>query len=447
VKTYQEFLETKRLRRMEKGFKPLWIPDFLFDFQKQLCEWAIRTGRAAIFADCGLGKTPMQLVWAENVVRKTNKRVLILTPLAVARQTVREGEKFGIECLISKQGKPAGKITITNYERLHHFKPEDYDGVVADESSILKNFDGKRRRQITDFVREIPYRLLCTATPAPNDFMELGTSSEALGVMKRGQMLGMFFVNDGAETQKWSLKGHAKMRFWQWMGTWARAVRMPSDLGFDDGVFVLPKLVMKQYEVSSVVPNGRLFCQVAETLNEQRAERKRTLQARCEKVAELVPKDRPFIAWCHLNAEGDLLEKLIPGAVQVAGSNKDEVKEERLWAFTKGEIRVLVTKPKIASFGLNWQHCSDVSFFPSHSHEQFYQAIRRCYRFQQERDVVCNIVTSEAERNVLSNMIRKERQAADMYAGIVREMGKVLKGSNGDYQLREMEMPAWLGNT
>jgi len=447
MKTYQEFLETKRLRRMEKGFKPLWIPDFLFDFQKQLCEWTIRTGRAAIFADCGLGKTPMQLVWAENVVRKTNKRVLILTPLAVARQTVREGEKFGIECLISKQGKPAGKITITNYERLHHFKPEDYDGVVADESSILKNFDGKRRRQITDFVREIPYRLLCTATPAPNDFMELGTSSEALGVMKRGQMLGMFFVNDGAETQKWSLKGHAKMRFWQWMGTWARAVRMPSDLGFDDGVFVLPKLVMKQYEVSSVVPNGRLFCQVAETLNEQRAERKRTLQARCEKVAELVPKDRPFIAWCHLNAEGDLLEKLIPGAVQVAGSNKDEVKEERLWAFTKGEIRVLVTKPKIASFGLNWQHCSDVSFFPSHSHEQFYQAIRRCYRFQQERDVVCNIVTSEAERNVLSNMIRKERQAADMYAGIVREMGKVLKGSNGDYQLREMEMPAWLGNT
>ena len=444
MKAYREFLKTKRLRRMDKGFDPLWIPDFLFDFQKHLCEWAVRTGRAGLFEDCGLGKTPQQLVWAENVVRKTNKRVLILTPLAVTRQTVREGKKFGIECTVSRDGKPKGKITVTNYEQLSKFDLSDYVGVVADESSILKNFDGKRRRQITDFLREVPYRLLCTATPAPNDFMELGTSSEALGVMKRGQMLGMFFVNDGEGAQKWSLKGHAKTKFWQWMGTWARAVRMPSDLGFDDGDFVLPKLIMKQYEVPSKVPNGRLLCAVAETLNEQRAERKRTLETRCEKVAELVPKDRPFIAWCHLNAEGDLLEKLIPGAVQVAGSNKDEVKEERLWAFTNGEIRVLVTKPKIASFGLNWQHCSDVSFFPSHSHEQFYQAIRRCYRFQQKRDVTCNIVTSESERAVLSNMVRKERQAVDMYAGIVREMGKLLIDRNGEYQPQKMEVPSWL---
>jgi len=441
---YQEFLKMKQLRGLDAGFSPLWMPDFLYDFQKCLCEWATRIGRAALFEDCGLGKTPQQLVWAENVVRKTNKRVLILTPLAVSRQTVREGEKFGIECSISKQGRTPGKIVVTNYERLHYFNQSDFVGVVCDESSILKNLDGKRRRQITDFVRRVPYRLLCTATPAPNDFMELGTSSEALGLMNHGQMLGMFFVNDGKTTQKWSLKGHARKRFWRWMGTWARALRMPSDLGFDDGEFILPELRIVQHEVQSEVPPGRLLCALASTLNEQRAERRRTLTARCEKVAEIVPRDRPFVAWCHLNAEGDLLEKMIPDAVQVAGSDSDEVKEDRLWAFSHGDIRVLVTKPRIASFGLNWQHCSDVSFFPSHSHEQFYQAIRRCYRFQQLRNVTCHIVTSEAERLVLDNMVRKERQSAEMYAGIVREMTNALAERNGDGSALEMEMPAWL---
>jgi hypothetical protein len=273
--------------------------------------------------------------------------------------------------------------------------------------------------------------------------MELGTSSEALGVMKYGQMLGMFFVNGGESTQQWLLKGHAKRRFWQWMASWARAIRMPSDFGFEDGEFVLPGLKMEQHTVPSEVYEG-FFVKPARTLNEQRAERRRTMKTRCEMVAGIVPKDRPFVAWCHLNAEGDLLEKMIPGAVQVQGSDKDEVKEERLKAFTDGQIRVLVTKPRIASFGLNWQHCSDLSFFPSHSHEQFYQALRRCYRFQQTREVCCNIVTSEAESEVLKNMKRKEQQAVEMYRGIVREMGNVLKRKNGDHRGEKMEVPEWL---
>ena len=326
---------------------------------------------------------------------------------------------------------------------MHLFDPGDIVGLVADESSILKNYDGKTRRRITDFVQRILYRLLCTATPAPNDFMELGTSSEALGVMKYGQMLGMFFVNGGETTQQWILKGHAKKRFWQWMGTWARAIRMPSDFGYEDGDFVLPKLRTRQHTVPSEVFDG-FFPRLAKTLNEQRAERRRTMRARCEKVAEIVPDGRPFVAWCHLNAEGDLLEKMIPDAVQVQGADKDEVKEERLRAFADGQIRVLVTKPRIASFGLNWQHCSDLSFFPSHSHEQFYQALRRCYRFQQQREVCCNIVTSEAESRVLENMMRKERRSVEMYRGIVREMGKVLENRNGDHKQKEMELPRWL---
>ncbi len=389
------------------------------------------------------GKTPMQLVWAENVVRKTNKPVLIVAPLAVSSQTVDEGVKFGVEVHRTQQGKIRKGVNITNYERLHHFNPADVVGMVGDESSIIKNFDGKMRRRITDFLLRISYRLFCTATPAPNDHMELGTSSEALGVMKRGQMLGMFFVNGGETTQQWILKGHAKKRFWQWMGTWARAIRMPSDLGYEDGEFILPKLIMKQHEVPSVVHRGFLP-QPAKTLNEQRAERKRTLKTRCEKVADIVPKDRPFVAWCHLNSEGDLLERLIPDAVQVAGRHSDELKEERLKAFADGQIRVLVTKPKIASFGLNWQHCSDMSFFPSHSHEQFYQSLRRCYRFQQKREVTCNIVTSQAESRVLANMMRKERQAVEMYKGIVREMGKVLGSGNGNGEMQKMELPSWL---
>ena len=442
---YQDFLASKRGQEQLHGFSPNFMPDFLFDFQSHLTDWVIRKGRAALFEDCGLGKTPQQLVWAENVVRKTNKPVLILTPLAVSAQTIREGEKFGIECKRSQTGKVWKGINVTNYERLHYFDAKDFAGVVADESSILKNYDGKMRRYITDFLHQVDYCLLCSATPAPNDYMELGTSSEALGEMNYSRMLGMFFVNDGKTTQKWSLKGHAKKRFWQWMSGWARAIRKPSDLGFDDEKFNLPELKMEQHLIPSLPPKFGFLPLEAKTLNEQRAERKQTLQPRCEKVAEVIPEDESCVVWCHLNMEGDLLEKIIPGAVQVAGKDPMEQKEERLIAFVDGKVRVLVTKPKIAGFGQNWQHCANMTFFPSHSYEQFYQAVRRCWRFGQTRPVTCNIITSERESSVLANMQRKERQVAHMFEGIVREMTEFQTGkkTNGE-PTEEMEIPAWL---
>ncbi len=442
-KAYQEFLASKRQREHLNGFEPLWMPDFLFDFQRELTDWSIRKGRAGLFESCGLGKTPQQLVWAENVARRMNGNVLILTPLAVSSQTVREGEKFGIECNQSQLGR-IHRITVTNYERLKHFRPSDFSAVVVDESSAIKAMDGKRRKEITDFIQMVSYRLLCTATPAPNDNMELGTSAEALGIMKYHQMLGMFFVNDGETTSQWRLKGHAKRKFWHWVSTWARAIRKPSDLGFDDDKFILPPLEILQHTVKSSAPKRGFLVLNAKTLNDQRAERRRTMKERCEKVAELAPDDRPFIAWCHLNAEGDLLEKLIPDAVQVAGCDPMEEKEERLDAFVRGEIRVLVTKPRIAGFGLNLQHCSDVSFFPSHSWEQWYQAVRRCWRFGQKREVRVHIVTSEAESLVLSNMQRKERQAEEMYNGIVREMHDFQAGKEDVQSTAKMEVPSWL---
>ncbi len=442
---YQEFLESKRERNTLHGFKPLWIPDFLYDFQSILADWSIRTGRAAIFADCGLGKTPLQLVWAENVVRKTKGNVLIIAPLAVSPQTVREGEKFGIVVRQSREGKAYKGITVTNYQRLHYFRPSDFQGVVLDESSILKAFDGSTRRAITEFMNCVPYRLLCTATPAPNDSMELGTSAEALGMMKYHQVLSMFFVNDCKNTSQWRLRGHAKRKFWHWVSTWARAIRKPSDLGCDDGKFILPPLTIKQYEVKSPAPKMGFWVSLARTLEEQRAERRRTIQERCEQVAELANGEGPFIAWCHLNQEGDLLTRMIPDAVQVAGSDDNDIKEDRLDRFSRGQIRVLVTKPKIAGFGLNWHHCSNVSFFPSHSWEQWYQAVRRCWRFGQTEEVTVNIVTSEAESLVLSNMQRKEKQAQEMYDGIVREMSEFQLGKKtNNKMMKEVELPKWL---
>jgi len=445
--SYQQFLESKRRPETAAGFEPEYLPDWLFPFQTHLTDWSIRKGRSAIFADCGLGKSPMELVWAENIFRRKQKPVLLLTPLAVSYQMLEEGEKFGIECCRRQYGESDGRIIVTNYERLKNFDPDDFSGVVCDESSILKNYDGKLRRLITDFLHKAEYRLLASATPAPNDLMELGTASEALGEMKYSRMLGMFFVNDGETTQKWSLKGHAKRRFWQWMSTWARALRKPSDLGFEDDGYILPKLNTVQYTVKSPPPKFGFVRLEAKTLNEQRAERRDTIKERCEKVAEIVPGDRPFVAWCHLNSEGDLLENMIPDSVQVAGRHSDDRKEGVLRDFRRGNVRVLVTKPTIAGFGQNWQHCSDMSFFPSHSFEQYYQASRRCWRFGQTRPVTVNIVTSEAERLVLSNMQRKERQAAEMFDGIVREMGEYqkTKGNRGYNKAGvETKIPEWM---
>lgn len=763
---YKTFLKTKGIRNNMQGFKPLWLPDFLYDFQSELVDWSIRKGKAALFEDCGLGKSPQQLVWAENVIRKTNGNVLILTPLAVSYQTIKEAKKFNIEARRTQDGKVYRGINITNYERLSHYDPDDFNGVVCDEcfspdtkinifsldnsltsryikdikvgdliynvkgkdyvkaiakrpinraiqvgfngkkiicsenhlfftlsgwkaakhlrqgdslletetamcllrndfpttshsiknaevlrnvllsemanvserytkestqpncckkarivqsemasqwecksqkrnrentktepheqsyycakndkdenrkwyissverkkgwqrsihktsiiimekirswleigigykdkkkitipnsiqsghrkseiknsnrnrwqgaykqeeakkghqktkvfgvvrvdsikvleqgnskleryrdedgfiyfydieaeqhpsfsvnnalvhnSSILKNCDGKTRKHITDFMYKINYRLLCSATPAPNDFVELGTSSEALGEMTRKQMLGMFFTHDGSNTSQWNLKGHAKKRFWQWVSTWARAIRKPSDLGYDDSLFILPALNFHKHTIKSNYKENSLLPTPAIGLNEQRAEKRRTLVSRCEKVASLVPNDKPCLIWCHLNDEGNLLEKLIPDSVQVSGSDKDEVKEQKLTGFSEGDVRILITKPKIGGFGMNWQHCSTMTFFPSHSHEQFYQASRRCWRFGQKNEVDCHLVASDRESIIMHNMLRKERQAVEMYNGIIREMSEFQLGKKEvKTKMIKMEIPAWL---
>ena len=452
---YAEFLDAKAQKGADSGFDPVFLPSFLFDFQREIVEWAVRKGRAAVFADCGLGKTPMGLVWASNVARKTGKPVLYLTPLAVASQTVREAMKFGIEAVQSREGASAGHIVVTNYERLHHFKSADFGGVVCDESSILKSFAGQRRGEITAFMRKVPYRLLQTATAAPNDYVELGTSSEALGYMGHMDMLNRFFKNDlnnsaqgrmRGEVIKWRLKGHAEQPFWRWVCSWARAIRRPSDLGFDDANFMLPPLNEVEHLVESdTLADGMLFALPAVGLKEQREERRRTVEERCIQVANLVNHTgQPALVWCHLNDEGDMLERMIPDAVQVSGADSDDKKEFHLEAFASGQARVLVTKPKIGAWGLNFQHCNHVTFFPSHSFEQYYQAVRRCWRFGQQRPVRVDIVTTEGERGVMRNLQRKAEQADEMFSHLVAEMNNALRIERANNMTKTMEVPAWL---
>ena len=455
VGDYWSYLDTKSQGGVDSGFEPVWVPGFLFDFQSAMVDWAIRKGRAAIFADCGLGKTPMGLTWASNVARKTGKPVLYLTPLAVASQTVREAHKFDIDAVHSKDGSSAGHIVVANYERLHYFTASDFSGVVCDESSILKSFAGQRRGEITAFMRKVPYRLLQTATAAPNDYIELGTSSEALGYMGHMDMLNRFFKNDlnnsatgrmRGEVVKFRLKGHAEQPFWRWVCSWARAIRRPSDLGFDDSAFVLPPLIETEHLVEAqTLADGMLFAMPAQGLQEQREERRRTVHERCEQIAALVNNTgEPALVWCHLNDEGDMLEKMIPDAVQVSGSDSDERKEERLEAFAEGKARILITKPKIGAWGLNFQHCNHVTFFPSHSFEQYYQSVRRCWRFGQKRPVTVDIVTTEGERGVMRNLQRKAAQSDTMFSHLVAEMNQALAIERATNMTKKMELPSWL---
>ena len=451
MSAYDDFIIQKSQVGTKTGFKPLWMPDFLFDFQKSLVTWSVEKGKASIFADCGLGKTPMQLVWAENVVRKTNKPVLIVTPLAVSAQTVREADKFKIEASRSTDGTPRPNITVTNYERLHHFNPSDFSGVVCDESSAIKNFEGERQKIVTEFMRKTPYRLLCTATAAPNDYIELGTSAEALGELGRMDMLARFFRNDENSLHpiwwgaRWQFKAHAEAFFWRWVCSWARAVRKPSDIGFDDGRFVLPPL----HTTETVIANkasfkGELFPVQAETLQEQREERRMTIVPRCEAVAEKCAKHPSSIIWCHFNEEADLLEKIIPGAKQVQGSDSDEEKEETFLAFADGKLPRLVTKPKIGAFGLNFQNCHHMTFFPSHSFEQYYQGVRRSWRFGQTNPVTVDIITTQGELGVLMNLQRKSKAASDMFDMLVREMNNAMKIDRLVTNHSKIETPSWL---
>lgn len=652
---YDAFLDAKSHYSEMHGFEPLWMPSFLMDFQQSLVDWATRKGRGAIFADCGLGKTPMQLVWAENVVRRTGGRVLILTPLAVGAQTMREAEKFGIEAHRSWKGELPGNIIIANYERLHHFNAADFSGCVCDESSILKNYDGSYKAQITEFMRKMSYRLLCTATAAPNDYIEVGTSSEALGELGYMDMLNRFFKNDqnptcdtkrkwaktGGEVPKWRFKPHAETPFWQWVCSWARAVRKPSDIGFDNDGFILPPLIEKDHLVEAQKPRpGMLFALPAVGLWEQREERRHTINERCEKAAELSQTQESHLIWCHLNKEGDLLEQLIPGSIQVKGTDSDEWKEAAVEWFkgercicndpmfraklatcgkenikkignkgspqtqstlqgsrdinhlelqkktrcicepitkpisTDGENvlknsaiditqndvnnmrlthqseirlgltqnngsnliptrdsisicenmglldksikrcspirmedvqyveaktleieegcdstlttvtpqelledcfvptvtedsgismmtqenskkqqctcgyisgrRVLISKPVMFGFGLNLESCAHMTFFPSHSYEQYYQSVRRCWRFGQTSPVRVDVVTTEGEAQVMKNLQRKADAADKMFSQLVAFMNDAIKVNRDNQFINRQELPAWL---
>lgn len=447
---YEAFLTAKAQVGAGTGFAPVWLPDFLFPFQSALVEWTTRQGRSALFADCGLGKTPMQLVWAENIRQHTAKPVLIVTPLAVSHQTEAEGRKFGIEAAVSRDGRVAAPITVTNYERLHHFDRADFAGVVCDESSAIKAFDGVRRALVTDFLRKMPYRLLCTATAAPNDYIELGTSSEALGYLGHMDMLSRFFTNDQksryfGQEAKWRFKGHAEEAFWRWTASWARAMRKPSDLGFDDDGFVLPPLEHRQHTVKASRPApGMLFEVPAVGLREEREEQRRTITERCELVGQALADADTAVAWCQLNDEADLLAKLIPGAVQVSGSDTLEAKEEKLLGFSSGQVRVLVTKPVIGAWGLNWQHCNRMTFFPSHSYEQYYQAVRRSWRFGQERPVTVDIVTTEGGNNALKNLQRKAAQADRMFNALVQHMRDAAGSERTSRYEHDVRVPTWV---
>lgn len=433
------------------------LPDHLYPFQRELTAWALRVGRAGLFADCGLGKTPMELAWGERVHQHTGKPTLLLTPPAVGFQVVAEAEKFGHDAAISRTGKPAAPITVTNYEQLHKFDPEDFGGVVADESSAIKAFDGETRKIATEFMRTRQYRLAGTATAAPNDWLELGTQSEALGVLGYMDMMSRFFVNDNrTATQRakfaagdravgFRLKGHARQPFWRWVSSWARAVRRPSDLGFSDDGYDLPALVehVTTVEARTSRPDT-LFDMPAIGLHEEREETRRTLQERCEAAAEKM-HDKSGVAWCHLNDESALLARLIPDAVEVTGSDSPEAREDKLAAFSRGEIRVLVTKPSIGAWGLNWQHVNHMTYFPSHSFEQYYQAVRRMWRFGQTRPVTVDLITTPGGANVLKNLHRKAAQADEMFSELVAHMNHAMSVDPYVYDQR-IEVPAWLAS-
>lgn len=434
---YAAFLERKTRRVESVGFDADIDGPYLFPFQRVLTRWALRRGRAAIFAATGLGKTRMEVEWSDHVARHTQGRVLILAPLAVAGQTVTEGAKIGIDVAHCRDGSEVRDgITVTNYDRLHRFDPSEFSGVVLDESSCIKHQDSKTLAAMLDAFSTTPYRLSATATPAPNDYTELGTQAEFLGVATRSEMLAEYFVHDGGETQQWRLKGHAQQAYWQWVASWAALVRKPSDLGFEDDGYDLPPLEVTQHVIaadqSEVFAAGRLFVAEAGDLSERRDARRASLARRVENCAAVVnaEPDEPWIVWGDLNAETEALTKAIPGAVEVRGPDSIDTKEDRLARFARGEIRVLVSKPSICGWGLNWQHCARMAFVGvTDSWEAYHQAIRRVWRFGQTRDVHVHVFASEAEGSVVDNLRRKEADAAALAEALSAETREAVKSS------------------
>ena len=426
---YEEFLASKRIAQKPNGFEPQNLNPFLFDFQRDIVTWACRKGRAAVFADCGMGKTIMQLSWAEQVHAHEGGQILIVAPLAVAAQTCREGATFGIEVHKARNADELQDgINITNYEMLQHFEGVDFSGVVLDESSILKSYTGAIRNQIISMFKFTPFKLACTATPSPNDYMELGNHSEFLGCMDRSEMLAMFFIHDGGDTSKWRLKGHAASKFWDWVSSWACMITKPSDLGYDDGDFELPELRINTHVIESGMnQDGRLFAVTETTLSEQQKARRNTIEIKADMIAQYVnSSDDSWLIWCDLNAESEHLALSIQDAIEVRGSDSSEHKEDAMLGFADGKYRVLVTKPSIAGFGMNWQHCHKIAFCGmSHSYEQFYQAVRRCWRFGQTKEVDVEIFITDLEQSIVENVLRKKNDSEEMRIEMLARTSKI----------------------
>ena len=460
IRSYDEFLTNKRMVDPETGLAS--VPDLnpaLFEFQHDITAWALKRGRAALFAGTGLGKSLMELSWADAVHKQTGGDILHLAPLAVSSQLVREADKFGISARHVRFSDEAGPGTnVTNYQKIDHFDLSKFGGVILDESSILKSVDGHYRTRLIEQCASIPFRLAATATPAPNDFMELGNHAEFLGVMSYTDMLATFFTHDGGETQKWRLKGHAENDFWKWMASWAVMIRKPSDLGYANDGYDLPPLMQQQHlvatEYAPSLDTGLLFPMEARTMQERLGARRDTVSERVALAAQITPADRPFVWWCNLNSESEALKRMIPGAVEVRGSDSEDDKERKLIDFSEGRIRVLVTKPSICGFGMNWQHCADTGFVGlNDSFEQVFQSIRRFWRFGQTKPVNVHFIAAETEGAVVANLRRKEADTDRMAASMVMHMADLSAASiRGtvrtvpDYNpTQDMILPTFLG--
>lgn len=458
--TYEEFLKTKEFSIQPTGFETDDLNDNLFDYQRDIVKWALRIGKAALFEDTGLGKTIQQLSWADAVAKHTGGSVLILAPLAVSKQTAQEAYKFGIVCNLAEGQEDIKKgINITNYEKIHKFDTDCFDGIVLDESSILKSYSGKTTKELQERFAYTPYKLCCTATPSPNDYTEIGTTAEFLGVMPRTEMLSTFFINDCIKKNGknehigWRLKRHAEKEFFRWMSTWAMMIKTPSDLGYDGSKFVLPNLNIMTEIIENEAEIGSLFVEYADTLSERREARKQSLAGRVSKVAQIASTSDQCLIWCDFNDESTALKKAIQGSVEVKGSDTPEHKEKAMIGFGKNEVKYLVSKPSICGFGMNWQNCHDMIFCGlSDSFEQFYQAIRRCYRFGQNQEVNVHIVISEKEMNVLNNIKRKQADHERMSKEMVKIMSESAISELHHYErkqtnylpVQEMQVPEWL---
>jgi len=458
---YQDFIADKRKKLQPTGFEPIGkLNSNLFDWQATVVDWALRRGRAALFEECGLGKTLQQLAWAEQVVRKTNKPVMLHCPVGVRQQTMREAEKFSIGCevkICNEASEVINGINLVNYEKIHHFDTSVFAGVVLDESSILKNALGKTKRLLVESYQQTPYRLACTATPSPNDHIELGSHAEFLGVCEREDMLSKYFVHDGSDTSKWRLRGHAVKHFWEWVASWAVCLSKPSDIAGSDDGFDLPKLNVERHMVSvdqTSPVEGLLFNVSGISATTIHEEKRLTCNARCDKVAELVTgKTDPVVIWCDTNYESDALMERMPEAIEIRGTHSEKAKETMLSAFADSEAKTLITKPSVAGFGMNWQHCNHQVFAGlSYSFEAYYQAVRRCWRFGQKRPVTVDIVLAESESALQSAVANKEsdhrlmqaEMANAMKSATMKEIG--LDKGKAVYEVGEsINLPSFLG--